>query len=391
MAGNVYRASNGVIFTPVNPVNVPTPMLAGGIFVFKDSTNNNVLSQKDHLGNVQVLLTDSDMSEDDIGAILSPIVHVDKTKAAANTAKGIIANGSEAFPFASLSAAGAAITAASYTGATIDIAFGTYTETSAVTLPNIPLIVYGNGSTITFSAGITVPNPDYTRYDLHTVGNVAFSSTATGRVLVQGGSITGNISIAGLADFKSVSLLGGVITVVSTGQFLAIVCTLTSTITGAGVLFIRECNFNTAKAGALITSTTGGTAFIADNIIVNSGNGGLISCDNGADGTLRNNAIVNNYLVNSGSGVPVIAGTSATIYSKNNLITGVANTGTGYKAVNNDMIGAGTVVIMGSDAVSDIYYRASTGVLTALHAPASAGTYKLTCDGTTKAISWTAV
>ena len=269
------------------------------------------------------------------------------------------ANGTIQYPFKTISAAVPSITQAS----TLNIAAGTYTEASAVSFPNYPLTVYGNGSTITFVGGITVTNPNYTRYDLNVVGNETYSASSTGRVLVQGGSITGNITTNGLTDFKSISLLSGTITVNTTSQMLAIASTLTSQIASKGITLLEDDNFNTSKSTPLISSTNGNVV-IANNLITNTGTGGGISIANAGTNSVANN------IISVASGAPVAVGTSTTIYSRNTIAGGV-NTGTGYVPVNTDMIGGGTIMGLGSDATGDMYYRNSSGLLTRLGIGAS--------------------
>jgi hypothetical protein len=270
-------------------------------------------------------------------------------------------------------------------GFALYLATGTYSEASAVTMPNVPITLYGNNSTITFAAGITFPNANYSRYDLNTIGNVVFSSTSVGRIIFQGGSITGNLTLNGsLVDAKSISLLSGVITVNAAAQLLLIACTVTSTITGSGIIFLEDINMNTSKSGYLVTSTIGGTLAVANCLITNGGTGGAISCDNGADGTTRVNIVANNFIATA-SGVSVATGTSKTIYSKNTVT--VSPTGTGYMPVNTDITGAGNIMALGSDATGDMYYRAATALLTRI-APNSTVTKMFLSQTSSGAPAW---
>ena len=301
-------------------------------------------------------------------AVPSVDIYVDSNRVDTYTANGTINK-----PYKTFSAAVAAITQAS----TLHLASGTYTEAANVNLPNFNIVVYGNNSTLN-AAGhtITITNPNYTRYDMNTVGDVVFNSSAAGRVLVQGGSITGNIIANGLIDFKSITLSGGTVTCNANCQMLAIVSTISSQITGSGILLLEDNNFNATKASPLITSSAGGTLIAANNLVTNLGAGGAISCSNGADGVTRSNSISNN-IITVASGAPVAAGTAITFYSKN-IINGT-NTGTGYVPINSDIIGPSSVAV-GSDATGDTYYRGATTSLTRLGIGA-AGTV-LTSSGT---------
>jgi hypothetical protein len=260
---------------------------------------------------------------DSFGMVGFTTLYIDGNRSDSYTADGTIGR-----PFKTISAAAAAITS----NVCLNIAAGTYTEASAVTFPNYSIVVYGNGSSVTFSAGLTINTPNYTRYDLNTSGNVVFSSSAAGRVLVQGGSISGNITLNGLTDIKSCSLLGGTITANSTAQFLAIVCTFTSQITGAGKIILENNIINTSKSSALIISSSGGQLILANNLITNLGTGGGVNCNNGAT-TVPN--MISNNVISVASGAPVACGTAVTIYT-NNVLAGGTNTGTGYTSVNSD-------------------------------------------------------
>jgi len=270
-----------------------------------------------------------------------------------------VEDGSISRPFKTFGAAVAASTGG--VGYAYVIAPGSYTETDPVTLPDVPIVIEGNDATITWSGGITVQNPNYARYDLNSVGNVIFSGSAAGRVVVQGGSIVGNVTLNGLTDFKSCGLAGGVVTANSTAQVLAIVCTITSRLVSTGQLFIEQCNMNrTDNVNFLITST-GGFSAIVNSIVQNLGSGGGISCANGAT-TIPN--LITSNVITVASGAPVACGTAVTVYSKN-MIGGGLNTGTGYIPVTSDIIGP-SALALGSDATGDIYYRAATGALTRL-------------------------
>jgi hypothetical protein len=127
-------------------------------------------------------------------------------------------------------------------------------------------------------------------------------------------------------------LLGGTITVNSTAQFLAIVCTFTSQITGAGKIILENNIINTSKSSALIISSSGGQLILANNLITNLGTGGGVNCNNGAT-TVPN--MISNNVISVASGAPVACGTAVTIYT-NNVLAGGTNTGTGYTSVNSD-------------------------------------------------------
>ena len=287
------------------------------------------------------------------------------------------ADGSISKPFKTISAAIAAATG--NVGYCINIAPGTYSEASAVTFPNVPIVLYGNGAYVTFSGGVTIQNANYSRYDLFDTGNVTFSATGAGRIVVQGGSINGNITCNSLIDLKSVTLAAGVITVNSTATFLALGCTITSQIAGTGTAFIIDCRFTRADNSNAVITSTGGLCVVQGCIVTNTGSGGGISCAHGASSTP--NFILNN-IITVGSGAPVACGTAATVYGKNE-ISGGTNTGTGLTPMNSDYIGPSQVVL-GSDATGDMYYRSTMAALTRL---AVGGSNTVIHGGTTPAYS----
>jgi len=273
-------------------------------------------------------------------------------------------DGSIVKPFATIAEAVTAMVAmTTATGFVLDIAYGAYAESAAATFPNKPMVVYGNNATVTFSAGLTIPHAQYTRYDLNTVGDIAFTGATAGKAIVQGGSITGNVTLSSgvYMDIKTatVSSVSKAFTVSSGATAVFIGCICTIKVTGAGTIMLENNHWNTGYAGYLITSTSGGIINAINNIIVNSnGAGGGISCDNGA--TTAPNSIFGNAIA---AVTPVACGTAVTIYGKNSL-SGGARTGAGYIPVSDDIIGP-SVVVLGSDATGDLYYRAATtGLLT---------------------------
>jgi hypothetical protein len=84
------------------------------------------------------------------------------------------ATGSQSMPFKTLDALFSAINAYVTAGGTGPIAIwsnpaASYSTANAITVPAIPLIVYGNNSTWTFSAGVTNNAIPFTRYEWYRV------------------------------------------------------------------------------------------------------------------------------------------------------------------------------------------------------------------------------
>jgi hypothetical protein len=302
-----------------------------------------------------------------------------------NRTDAYIPNGTEIMPYKTFSAAVAAMGTPSV-GFAIHIATGTYTEASLVTLPNVPIVIYGNEAIITFASGLTIQYPSYVINDLNIVGNVTMSSTAaTGQGLSNGGSVTGDITYnGGRTGFKNTILLGGLITVTSPAFWVANICTVTSQITGDGQIIIENCQINTGKTTPLITSTTGGTLIVVNSLITNTSTGGGISCNNGANGVTAINGI-SNCIITVASGAPIACGTAVTIIVK--CTVNGTPTGTGYIGSNFDIIGGGTIMGLGSDATGDMYYRAATTLLTRI-APNSTATKMYLSQTSSGAPAW---
>jgi hypothetical protein len=297
-------------------------------------------------------------------------------------------NGSMFYPYKTL-AAFATARASDTLPLSVHMAPATYTESADITLPNVPLTVYGNNSTISASGHtITISNPNLARYNLFTTANVVYNNFATGaRCAMYGGGITGNITVNSYAEFIQCQLNGGTVTVGSTGQCVVSVCSPTSKFVSTGILMFNGININTGYAGYLVTSTAGFFSS-ANSIIYNTSTNaaaGGISCDNGAAITAPN-MIVNTSVITAGGGATAFginAGTAYTQYSKNNA--SAANAlyslyGTHLIPVATDIIGP-SAIGLGSDATGDIYYRNATGSLTRLAIGTSGQTLKVSSGG----------
>lgn len=298
---------------------------------------------------------------DETVALLSVVntdIYIDK-----NRTDAYVADGSIMRPFKTIAAAITALASSTATGFTIHIAHGIYNEgSSSLTLPNKPIVVYGNNASLITTGTITIPNPNFVRYNLFTTGNVVYDNfTAGARCIIQGGGITGNITVNSYVEMTMCQLNGGVVTVGATGQLVVITCSPTSTFVSAGSLFLERVNINTGKHDYLITSTAGFLSVIG-SIVTNLFGGGCISCNNGALATP--NIIANNYIIAT-TGIALNLGTARVVYSKN-FISGAMSGGTGMLPVNTDAIGGNTIMGLGSDTKGDIYYRNATGILTRL-------------------------
>jgi hypothetical protein len=284
------------------------------------------------------------------------------------------ADGSVIYPYKTI-AEFAAAHASDTVPLSIKMSPATYAETSDITFPNVPIVIYGNGSTIS-AAGhtITIPNPNFARYNLFTVANVVFNNFASGsRCAMYGGSITGNITVNSYCEFIQCQLNGGTVTVGATGQCVVSVCSPTSKFVSTGVLMFNGINMNTGNSAGYLVTSTAGFFSSANSIIYNTSTNaaaGGISCDNGATITAPN-IIVNTSSITAGGGATAFginSGTAYTQYSKNNATAAnslYALYGTHLIPVGTDIIGPSAIGI-GSDATGDIYYRNAAGSLTRL-------------------------
>lgn len=127
-----------------------------------------------------------------------------------------------------------------------------YSTTIAISSTSTqPIIIYGNNSTWTFSAGITLNGPS-TIYDLNTVGNVSHAFTGTTRSERHGGSYsTGNLVISGFEHWYGVQLTntGGGYSVTVNGTLAGDFITGGMQIlSGGSSAFIALNNINLQKA-----------------------------------------------------------------------------------------------------------------------------------------------
>jgi hypothetical protein len=195
-----------------------------------------------------------------------------------------------------------------------------YSTSTATTLPAIPLTIYGNNSTWTFSGGLTVNSLPTTIYDLNTVGNTTYSTCgSTIRSERHGGSYSGgNITLGAgcYTHFYGVNLSGNSYNLTANGLLYGEALTGSMGIKSEGssaVLALYNPNI-TKTSGYNIDMTSGGQLLF---------NGGIL---NTVAGT------ANVYLP--------VANTSSTAHLISGLITG---TGNGVNCVN----GTTTYVVYG--------------------------------------------
>ena len=388
-AGTAYNIHDGVSYNGSSYIcilastgNVPTNATYWSVLALKgtdgtgtgdfvgpaSSIANNIVTFADTTGK---LGKDSGYSVSSLAlSVPSTDVYVDGNRVDSYTADGTIGR-----PYKTIHDA-----IAPYSAYTTPLAFHiapatTYTESGDLTLPNAPIVVYGNGSTISNSGHtITIPNPNFVIYNLWTTSNIVYNNFSAGaRCAIYGGGITGNITVNSYAEFIQCQLTGGVVTIGATGQCVLSICSPTSRFVSAGILIFNGVNMNTGYAGYLITSTAGMLTF-ANSIIYNTNvtaSSGGVSCDNGATITAPN-MIVNNSIITAGGDAThfaLYAGTAYTMYSKNNVAsnpTTYSLYGTNLIPVSSDIIGGSVAMGLGSDATGDVYYRNASGLLARL-------------------------
>jgi hypothetical protein len=210
---------------------------------------------------------------------------------------------------------------------------GTY-STVGGNFPAIPMVIYGNGATVTLTNPVRV-NASWRAYDLSITGNVCFNGASTSRYYLTGGTTTGTDTInAGYLHYEERSLTGG--SLIQNGGTVKIIGTsVSSTIAHkAGSLQISTSNFTGTQAGALITSTASGAT---DNVRVLGG-----SFTNSGAGTIFDFAgnSVTTAGANSLHGASFKTTTAASIIGGTELITvadcdvSIVPTGTKYRSPN---------------------------------------------------------
>jgi len=170
---------------------------------------------------------------------VSVSIYIDGNRTDSYFQKGTIAK-----PFKTLSAAFASIIDLTKTYI-INIISGSYVEEEALNTPAVPIVLYGNRSTITCPS-ITM-NAPYSIYDLNMIGDVVYTYIGTTRSLRIGGSLVGNVSVSGFEDYKSVNFSAHTITVQGNSNPLFSHCTFGSKLRSAAAtttITVNDCSFS---------------------------------------------------------------------------------------------------------------------------------------------------
>jgi len=240
-------------------------------------------------------------------------------------------NGSFQFPFKTIDQMSTGLASYVSGGGTGPVALwsnplATYSTALATTIPAIPIIIYGNLSTWTFSAGVTNNAVPFTIYDLNTVGNVTYATcSATTRSERHGGSYSGGNVVLGVGCYNhmyGVNLSGN-----------------SNTFTVSGLLFAE------ATTGSMKILSGGTSAFVGmykTNMTKSSG----INIDMSAGGQVSFDGLLS-----------TAAGTA-------NIYIPVANTVSTAHAVSNSAFASGLGVLCASGTTTYVSFGQSLGAAT---------------------------
>lgn len=310
------------------------------------------------------------------------IFYVDVNRVDSYTSTGTISA-----PYKTIGAAITAINLLSYGLYEINLAPGSYTEAGNVTFPNSPLVIYGNGSTLTANSGagnMTLQN-SFNIYDFTLVGNFIQSNTSLSLACeLFNFTLYGNGTYNGLVTNINCLLFGngaanGLITIASTALVYfhltnigAQTALYYSRVVSSGQLFIFSSQvFANDNANYAITSTAGTSTFSASSFLfLNAGTGGGLNVSNGA--TTNPNEITNGEIFVNGTTNALTCGTAVTLID----VIKTVNTNTGLPVLP-------TGSNIGASLYGPISLIGATSGSSQLQAPAVAGTAVLTLPGVT--------
>lgn len=258
------------------------------------------------------------------------IIWIDSNRTDTYTADGSILK-----PYTTITAANTAVGLAGYTAATYNLAPGTgYTEQS-ITMPNIPLVIYGNGSTIILLSGASVGagsmtiSSDIDFYNPVIFGALKLTATSlTNPHGVHDGFIAGNVSFAGnsimngsavvdqnTATFPFLSQSASSTVEIGSGSLVAILLSnIQSVINDYGTLNLNSMNIQTATSTryAVVATSTGSVLRVDGLSLQNTGTGGGISCANGTTSSNPNQITAVQITLGAGSTNAINCGSATT-------------------------------------------------------------------------------
>jgi len=202
---------------------------------------------------------------------------------------------------------------------TVTFAPGTYTYSggfNGIAL-GYPVIMYGNSSTLQLGADSSV-------YIGSSVHNMTLEVTggvyASARCFYEYCTITasGGLSIAGAVRLSFCEVNADISYTAADKSLVAARCYLNGIINASGECQLAECYISVNSASPAVTST-GGILWIFNTVIVNTGGGGDVSCDNGA--TISAPNVIDGITCGSGT---ITAGTAVTILGANATASAVS-------------------------------------------------------------------
>ena len=235
------------------------------------------------------------------------------------------ADGTYFYPYKTLTAAAASITAAGLTSVAVHVAPGTYAEPSLI-WPNVPTVMYGNGASIVMMNGsfalgagtFTVPG-DFSFYDFNVFGGFSATNPSTSNphfltncLIVGTSTFAGNATLNNCATldqntavFPFLSQNASSTMTFQPGSLGNIVgSNIQSNIVNKGVLNLNDVQVIGATSSAyLIDSSTAGSELLVNGAtFINRGTGGGINCSNTATAAAPN--AMTNFTVTVGVGTP---------------------------------------------------------------------------------------
>lgn len=187
-------------------------------------------------------------------------------------------NGSFQFPFKTIDQMSAGLASYVSSSGTGPVAIwtnplATYSTALATTIPAIPIIIYGNLSTWTFSAGVTNNAIPFTIYDLNTVGNVTYAACGsnTTRSERHGGSYSGGSVVLGTSCYNhmyGVNLSGNSNTFTVSGLLFAEATTGSmSVLSGGTSAFVGMYKTNMTKSTGININMAAGGQLAFDGLL----------------------------------------------------------------------------------------------------------------------------
>jgi hypothetical protein len=269
-------------------------------------------------------------------------------------------NGSNLFPYHTLSQAVASSTGVGPFGYTLDP--GTYVDGAPITYPSVPFFMQGNESTYVVPSGVTFPG-SFDIYDITIVGNVLETDNSLNFIHQFANSVlTNNLSLAGNATLSGVAMTGttSALTIQPGALTNAINSIFYSQIQDYGIFNLDDDQVQASSSQyAIIATTTGSQLNINGATIIQTGNGGAININNGATSTPNN--ISNLSIVsNTTTAIGILnAGNSATFlcsYHANNLVgTPLYASGTNFiPCANGALLVQATTTLQGALSLNGI-------------------------------------